>query len=32
MPLPANPECGGNEALTAAARRVQELEYVFLFA
>ncbi len=27
--LPANPECGGNEALTAAARRVQELEYVF---
>lgn len=26
--LPANPECGGNEALTAAVRRIQGLGYV----
>jgi hypothetical protein len=26
--LPANPECGGNEALAAAVRRIQSLGYV----
>lgn len=26
--LPANPECGGNAALTAAIRRIQSLDYV----